>query len=77
MATRRSSCPASDCMAGEPRQVDVRIPDLVQAGITEPTRMRAYCHCVYTGEGRAKIIRGYLDNVIAGPGWRPIDANRT
>jgi hypothetical protein len=36
LAHRRSQCPASDCTAADPRQNNVRIPELIKAGITGP-----------------------------------------
>ena len=40
----------------------------------EFARTCAYCGCVYSMTGGRNVVRGYLDNGVLGPGWKPIRA---
>jgi hypothetical protein len=76
---RKSACPSDDCRAANPPQQEARAR-LGDAGVhadwTKSARRCAYCGCVYSIDGRAKIIRGYLDNEVLGLGWKPSDKRR-
>jgi hypothetical protein len=75
--TRRgkSRCPAEECAAANPIQHDAS-ERLIAAGVSanwvKSARRCRSCGCVYTTSiTGAKIIRGYLDNQVLGPGWKP------
>jgi hypothetical protein len=53
------------------------MPAILQAAIdgkwNAPVWICTYCGCVYTQDGRKKVIRGFFDSTL-GVGWRPINA---
>jgi hypothetical protein len=67
-------CPAPGCEATGPFQ-RAASAKLMAAGVHEDWVSNAwrcsYCGCVYSNDGPAKIIRGYLDDYMHGKGWKP------
>ena len=45
-----------------------QLPEAHQEAVGKPKRC-SYCQCVYDGD--TKQIFGFLDNAIAGEGWKP------
>lgn len=75
--SRTSQCPAQDCRATNPQQLDVPQSVLVIYGVTHDWASRAqrctHCQCVYSIEvDGSRMVRGYLDSAIMGPGWQPL-----
>ena len=68
MRRARSECPARDCGAGEPRQVDVNPTLLEREGVSGDWISRAkrciYCGTVYSIEPSGKVIRGWYDSML-------------
>ena len=69
------SCPALDCTAALPEQRDVTAGQRESMGNPEwggRAQRCSYCGCVHTREAQGRTeIRGWLDNSLAGPDWRP------
>lgn len=78
MRVAASGCPARDCRAASPRQVEVRAEQLQRAGLTDSWitgAMRCtYCGTIYSvGPGGQKAVRGYFEGDLMEPArWRPI-----
>jgi len=74
MSLDRSQCPARDCKATDPLQQRISADILIEAGAvgdwTADARICISCGCVYSFYESAKLIQGFYDNPIAGPGWQ-------
>lgn len=68
-------CPSGNCSAARPPQRDLSAGEREVMG-NPPWASGAarctYCGCVHSdaGQGR-RTVQGYLDNSLAGNGWRP------
>ena len=73
---KRCACPAG-CKAENPMQSVVPVNQLAEAGATG-TWLRliaircTHCGCVYTGNGAARMIRGWYDGMHSG--WSAVHA---
>jgi hypothetical protein len=69
----RSQCPAPDCSAANPRQINMDEEILTKAGLTGAWIHRAhrctYCDVVYSLEGGRKVIHGWYGN----KGWKGVE----
>ncbi len=70
------SCPAVTCKGKDPEQDPIAATVLENAGATggwiANARRCSHCGCVYAVHGRERTIKGYFDNPVMPPGWRPI-----
>lgn len=75
---RRKACPSTDCSAASAPQWSLtagqlhRIPEASRALIDAhmpAVRYCSYCQAIYSMD--PAVIFGWLDNNVAGAGWRP------
>jgi hypothetical protein len=67
------SCPSEDCRGIRPEQCELSAAEMsiVALGWRDRVARCSACGCVYTRDERGRpTIRGWLDNKVAGPGWR-------
>ena len=68
------SCPSEDCRGVRPEQRELTLEEIALIPKAEwivGATLCASCGCVYTRDVRGHAtIRGWLDNKVAGPGWR-------
>ncbi len=69
------SCPSQDCGGTRPEQQALTAHEKSLVGGLDwagQAQRCSGCGCVYTREAQGyPTIRGWLDNGMAGPGWKP------
>ena len=72
------SCPSEDCPGVRPEQCELTPLEkaIVEPEWRDPAVKCSSCGCVYTRDQQGRsTIRGWLDNKVAGPGWRTVRNN--